>query len=100
MDIDGLLIATDRRVVVAHSLKKVAPAEDTPWLLRKESPDFKLGWSEEKFPPPCQLRKQLETPNLLLCAESSLLPVLRDLHLLEFDQHLQPMKHLLRSQQE
>ena len=29
MHIDGLLIATDRRVVVAHSLKKVAPAEDT-----------------------------------------------------------------------
>ena len=51
MHIDGLLIATDRRVVVAHSLEKVASAEDAPWLLRKESQDLKLGWSEGNLLP-------------------------------------------------
>lgn len=69
MHIDGLLIATDRRIVVAHSLQKVASAEDAPWLLRKESQDLKLRWSEGNllprtaYPPALEVNEELVGAN-------------------------------------
>lgn len=46
MDVDGLLVAADRRVVVAHSLEKVASAEDATGLLCQETQNLELGRRE------------------------------------------------------